>query len=283
MNSLFKESTIENIKMIKKWFLWAAVCILIGEVTIGAILILAQSFNDTIGKILGTFAVCAIMLFFGVNNFSRMEKGDRIVQGYALVSLICNFIWLTLAIMLIWEVEPFMEETRRYSHQLTGLAKMFSVAIDIAIMCFLVSNVWSIKETIKPVRPLKITAIFCALYCGIYYAVMTLGDVRNENDARWHALAGLAILTFIVMVCAASIVSKSGAKKAVKESNAGVGDINNEEMQVKIQAMVEKEVQERLKEEKKKAELNDMPSSEKNDGDTKNEEAIENKTNNEAS
>ena len=87
-NSLFSESTIETIKKVKKGFLWTAVCILIGEVIVGAILILAQSFNEVIGKLMGTFALCAVMMFFGVNNFSRMEKGDRIIQSFALVSLI---------------------------------------------------------------------------------------------------------------------------------------------------------------------------------------------------
>ena len=254
MNSLFKESTIENIKKIKKGFLWTAVCILIGEAIIGAILILVQSFNDVLGRVMGTFAACAIMLFFGVNNFSKMEKGDRIVQIFALVSLVFNFIWLILGIMLIWEVTPFVENTGKYSYQLTGLAKGLLVAINIAFMCFLVSNVWSIKETLKPVRPLKITAIICALYCGIYYAVMTLGDVRGVNDGRWHALTGLAVLTFIVMALAASIVSKSGAKKNEKNMDGGVSDVNNAEMQAKIQEMVEKEVQERLKKEKEEAE-----------------------------
>ena len=86
MSSLFKESTIEIIKAIKKGFLWTAVCILIGEVVLGAILILVGSFNETIGKLMGTFALCAIMMFFGVNNFSRMEKGDRIIITVTLAS-----------------------------------------------------------------------------------------------------------------------------------------------------------------------------------------------------
>lgn len=85
------------IKKTKKGFLWAAVCILIGEVVVGAILILIQSFDETIGKLMGTFALCAVMMFFGVNNFSRMEKHDRIVQSFALVGLISNITWLLLS------------------------------------------------------------------------------------------------------------------------------------------------------------------------------------------
>ena len=273
-NSLFSESTIETIKKVKKGFLWTAVCILIGEVIVGAILILAQSFNEVIGKLMGTFALCAVMMFFGVNNFSRMEKGDRIIQSFALVSLIGNIVWLLLSFLFVWEVVPYMEKTGLfYSYRLTALAKIFSVSLNIAFMSFLVSNVWSIEETLKPVRPLKITAIICALYCGIYAVVMTLGDVQSVNDARWYALTGLAVLAFIVMTCAAAIVSKSGKKKKDKES----GNVNKEEVQATIQEMVEKEVQERLKEERKKVELDatphlqsdDMPTSVSHDNDMK--------------
>lgn len=255
-NSLFSESTIETIKKVKKVFLWTAVCILIGEVIVGAILILAQSFNEVIGKLMGTFALCAVMMFFGVNNFSRMEKGDRIIQSFALVSLIGNIVWLLLSFLFVWGVVPYTEKTGLfYSYRLTAMAKIFSVSLNIAFMSFLVSNVWSIEETLKPVRPLKITAIICALYCGIYAVVMTLGDVQSVNDARWYALTGLAVLAFIVMTCAAAIVSKSGKKKKDKES----GNVNKEEVQATIQEMVEKEVQERLKEERKKVELDATP------------------------
>jgi len=259
MNSLFSESAIETIKKVKKIFLWIAVCILIGEVVLGAILILVQNFNETIGRLMGTFATCAVMMFFGVNNFSRMEKGDRIIQSFALVSLIGNIIWLLLSFLFIWNIVPYTESSGFLYYRMTGLAKVFSVAVDVAFMCFLVSNVWSIKETLKPVKPLKITAIVCALYCGIYSAVVTVGDVRSVNDARWYALAGLAGLAFLIMTIAASVVSKSGLKKNEKEANAGVGNVNDAEMQAKIQEMVEKEVQERLQAEKDKAGLDAMP------------------------
>lgn len=247
-NSLFNESTIEVIKRIKKGFLWTAVCILIGEVVTGAILILVQSFDATIARLMGTFALCGLMLFLGVNNFSLMEKKDRITQSFALVSLIGNIAWLLLSILFIWEVFPFVEMTGGtyyYSTHLTAMAKALLVAINIAFMCFFISNVWAIKETLKPVRPLKITAIICALYCGVYAIVVTLGEVQAVMDGRWYALAGLAGFAFIVMALAAEIVSRSGSKKE-REANQGVGDVSNAEVQAKIQEMVEKEVQARM-------------------------------------
>ena len=249
MKSLFNDSTIETIKRIKKGFLWTAVCILIGEVVVGAILIIIQSFDLTIGKLMGTFALCSLMLFLGVNNFSLMEKKDRIVQSFALTSLIGNIVWLLLAVLFIWEVLPFMEKdvsgVYYYSYHLSAMAKMLMVAINIAVMCFLISNVWAIEESLKPVKPLKITAIICALYCGIYAIVVTLGEVEAVIDGRWYGLAGLAGFAFVVMACAASIVSKCGLKKE-KEVDKGLNNVNNAEVQASIQEMVEREVQARM-------------------------------------
>ena len=237
MNSLFNDSAIETIKRIKKIFLWTAVSILIGEVVVCAILILAQNFNETIGRLMGSFAVCALMMFFGVNNFSRMEKGDRIVQSFALVSLIGNIIWLLLSFLFIWNVVPYMESLNKYPYySMSIVARIFVVAIDIAVMCFLISNIWSIKETVKPVRPLKITAIICALYCGIYSVVVTVGDVRSVMDQRWYALAGLAGFAFVIMGIAASTISNSGTKKGQGEVGAGVANIDKKEVQAKMLA-----------------------------------------------
>lgn len=255
MSSLFNESTTEKIKSIRKTFLWTAVCILIGEVIVGAILILAQSFNGTIGRLMSTFALCALALFIGVNNFSRMEKGEKLVQGFALAGFIANIIWLLLATLFIWEVMPLTENY--YSSRMTVMSKIMVAAIDAAIMCFFVSNVWSIEETVKPVRPLKITAIVCEIYCGTYAIIVTLGDIQTTLDSRWNALAGLAALAFIVMACAASIVSNSGKKKAEKATVKAPQD--SPEMQAAIKEMIEKEVQQRLAAEKAETEHDAVP------------------------
>ena len=259
MSSIFKESTIEKIKSIRKVFLWSAVCILIGELIVGAILILSQSFNLVIGKLMGTFALCAVVLFLAVSNFSKMEKGERVVQLFALISLVMNMVWLMLAILLIWEVVPSVEYVDGVSYYLSPrpsmMVKLMSVAINTGIGCFLISIVLSIKETVKPVRPLKIAALICELYCCIYAVVVTFGDITYMTDTRWYALAGLAGFAFIVMAIAAAIVSRSGGKK--NEDAAQV--IDKQAMQATIQEMVEKEVQERMKAEHEKAERDAMP------------------------
>lgn len=249
MSSLFSNSTINNIKDLKKIFLWVAVCILIGEVVVGAILILAQSFNLTIGKLMSTFGLCAVSLFVGVNNFSRMEKGDRIIQSFALASLIANITWLVLSILLLWEAIPYYPKEASFYYvvsETTMWAKLMTVAADVALSCFLISNVWSIEETVKPVRPLKITALICELYCGIYAVVMTFGDVKYVTDLRWSMLSVLMGLAFIVMAIAAVIVSRNGSKKIEKENDSKEKNMSDTEMQAKIQEMVEKEVQARM-------------------------------------
>lgn len=259
MSSIFKESTIEKIKSIRKVFLWSAVCILIGELIVGAILILSQSFNLVIGKLMGTFALCAVVLFLAVSNFSKMEKGERVVQLFALISLVMNMVWLMLAILLIWEVVPSVEHVNGVGYYLSTrpsmMVKLMSVAINTGIGCFLISIVLSIKETVKPVRPLKIAALICELYCCIYAVVVTFGDITYMTDTRWYALAGLAGFAFIVMAIAAAIVSRSGGKK--NEDTAQV--IDKQAMQATIQEMVEKEVQERMRVEREKAKRDAMP------------------------
>lgn len=250
MSSLFSNSTIEIIRKIKKVFLWAAACILIGEFVVGVILILAQTFDLSIGKLMGTFALCALSLFVGVNSFSVMEKGKSVAQGFALAGLIADLIWLVLAILMIWEVIPF-SEINRFMPSISVMAKILFIAIQMTVMCFCVSNVIMIEETLKPVKPLKITAIICALYCGIYAVVVTLGDYDVMLDTRWYILAGLAGLGFIVMTIAASIVSKSGRKHNAMNMAAGSINENDAIMQAKIQEMVEKEVNARLASEQK--------------------------------
>ena len=262
MSSLFSDSTIAKIKKYKKTFLWAAVCILIGELVVGVILILAHSFSETIGKLMATFGLCAVALFVGVNNFSRMEKGERLVQGFALTSLIANAIWLVLAILLIWELIPFMDVVKNsyssssysglypayhLSYVMTWAAKTMFVTVEIAFACFLISNVLAIAETEKPVKPLKITALICELYCGIYAIVLILGDISiNVFGSSWYQLAVLMGFAFVVMALAAAIISRNGAKKNEREKNVQNKNLNDADVQAKIQEMVEKEVQARM-------------------------------------
>ena len=266
MNSLLNDVAIEKIKILKKAFLWMAVCILIGEVVVGAFLILLQTFNLTIGKLMGTFALCAVALLIGVDNFTKMEKGEgRLVQSFALLSLVMNFVWLILAILLIWEIAPFMERGIRrcqycsYGYHATIVLKMMILAIDLAMTGFFISNVWDIKETVKPVRPLKITALICELYCGIYAAmVVFFNEDGSMFNTRWYALAGLMGFAFVVMTFAALTISRSGKKKNEEMTNSHKTDISDSEMQVKIQEMVEKEVQARLEVAQKASSANEV-------------------------
>ena len=266
MNSLLNDVAIEKIKILKKAFLWMAVCILIGEVVVGAFLILLQTFNLTIGKLMGTFALCAVALLIGVDNFTKMEKGEgRLVQSFALLSLVMNFVWLILAILLIWEIAPFMERGIRrcqycsYGYHATIVPKMMILAIDLAMTGFFISNVWDIKETVKPVRPLKITALICELYCGIYAAmVVFFNEDGSMFNTRWYALAGLMGFAFVVMAFAALMMSRSGKKNNEEMTNSHKTDISDSEMQVKIQEMVEKEVQARLEAAQKASSANEV-------------------------
>ena len=257
MNSLFSENAIDKMKRIRKVFLWAAVCILIGELIVGAILILSQSFDESIGRLMATFALCAVAMFISVNNFSRIEKGGSLIQGFAFTSLIMNVIWLVLSILLTWGILPNSERVFNGSYgstQMSIMAKMNLVAVAVSVACFFISNIWAIEETIKPVKPLKITAVVCELYCVLYVILVIMVGDSLTFDFRWGALALLAGLAFVIMAIAAAIVSNTGAKK-----NNGAVTMDEKKMQSTIQEMVEKEVQARLKAEREKVQSVEVP------------------------
>lgn len=260
MSSIISESTINKLKAVRKVFLWAGVCILIGELVLGAILILVGSSSETIVRIQLTFLVLAISLFIAINNFIRMEKGEPLTQGFALVSFLTNLISLILTILLIWGVINVIN-TGAYSYyssssSLSATGQVLLIALDLMAGCFWISNVLAIKETVKPVKPLKITALICMAYCTIYSVVVTASNMLFTGDLKLSSLYALASLAFVLTALVALIVSKTNKKK---EEKATVDMKNDKEVQSAIRDMVEKEVQERLAAEKKKAELDAMP------------------------
>ena len=106
-NSLFSEATLQKIQKTRKIFLKFAVWILIAELVLGAILILTGSWGIEVGRIQGTFLILALILFVSVNNFIRIEKGNKTIQVFALVGFIGNLIWGIFAFLLMWEIVPF--------------------------------------------------------------------------------------------------------------------------------------------------------------------------------
>ena len=106
-SSLFNEETLQKIQKTRKVFLKFAVWILIAELVFGAILILTGSWDVAVGRIQGTFLILALILFVNVNNFIRIEKGNKTTQIFALVGFIGNLIWGIFAFLLMWEIVPF--------------------------------------------------------------------------------------------------------------------------------------------------------------------------------
>ncbi len=100
-NSLFNEDTLQKIQKTRKIFLKFAVWILITELVFGAILILTGSWDIAVGRIQGTFLILALILFVNVNNFIRIEKGNKATQIFALVGFISNLIWGVFAFLLM--------------------------------------------------------------------------------------------------------------------------------------------------------------------------------------
>lgn len=102
--SLFSQKALSNVKKAHKAFLWVATMIMIISLLLGVVLIFTDTENEMFGKIQGTFFILAVAVFICVNNFIRIEKGNRAIQGFALTGFLANIVWLVLGILMIWGV-----------------------------------------------------------------------------------------------------------------------------------------------------------------------------------
>lgn len=270
-DNLFKPEQIEKIKNLRKIFLRTAVWILIGELALGAVLILTQSWDVSVGKIQGTFLILALVLFVSVNNFIRMEKGDKKMQIFASIGFVSNMIWALFAILLLWEALPFyweeeVRETSEYArmgyysyteYHMTFWAMLMTVSICSAAAGFWISNIMAIKETIKIVKPLKITAIVCIAYGWIYGVISTVAELDYSDVPQLHQLSALAGVAFVATALAAYIISRTNDKN--RKGSEGKHVKSEEELRAEIEEkvrreMIEKEVREKYEAEKKESE-----------------------------
>lgn len=263
-NSLFDEDTLQKIQKMRKIFLKFAVWILIAELVFGAILILTGSWDIAVGRIQGTFLILALILFVNVNNFIRIEKGNKATQIFALVGFISNLIWGIFAFLLMWEIVPFhwteeIMQTNSYSghsypstkYHMTFYAIIMLISAYAAAGGFWVSNIMSIKETIKLVKPLKITAIACVLYLWVFGTIITPIEPEFKDVEKMYQLAGLAGLAFGITALAALIISRTNKKKNVEPKSTQSVYKTEAELRAEIEEkvrreMIEKEVRARI-------------------------------------
>ena len=161
-NSLFNEDTLQKIQKTRKIFLKLAVWILIAELVLGAVLILTGSWDIAIGRIQGTFLILALILFVSVNNFIRIEKGNKIIQIFALMGFVSNLIWGIFTFLLMWEIVPFhwTEEIMRTSsysgysypstkYHMTFYAIIMLIASYAAAAGFWISNIIASEKVLS--------------------------------------------------------------------------------------------------------------------------------------
>lgn len=263
-NSLFNEDTLRKVQKTRKIFLKFAVWILIAELVLGAVLILTESWNVAISRIQWTFLILALILFASVNNFIRIEKGNKTIQIFALMGFVSNLIWGIFAFLLMWEIVPFhwVEETMQASsysgysysstkYHMTFYTMIMLIASYAAAAGFWISNILSIKETIKLVKPLKITAVVCVAYLWIFGTIITPIEPEFEDVEKLYQLAELAGLAFGITALAALIISKTNKKK-VAESNTTMNGVSTQftpkteaELRVEIEEKVRREMMEK--------------------------------------
>lgn len=255
---LFNNKALQKIQTARKIFLKFAVWILIAELVFGAIMILTESWDVAVGRIQGTFLILALVLFVSVNNFIRIEKGDKTMQAFALIGFIGNLIWGVFAFLLMWEIVPFhwTEEIMRTSgylsysypytrYHMTVYAIIMLISAYAAAGGFWISNVISIKETIKLVKPLKITAIFCIAYLWIFGTIITPIEPEFKDVEKLYQLAGLAGLAFSITVLAALIISRTNKRKVVEPKSTQFASKTESELRAEIEEKVRREMLEK--------------------------------------
>ena len=248
MSSIFKESTIGKISKIKKGFLWTAVCLLIGIFVLGAINILIGQSVDIITKALLTMVVLSFVLFVGVNNCIRMEKGDNVIQALALMGLITGILAAILGILMIWEMMP--------TNTSLIWAKVLSIFSSLAGAGFWISNVMSIKETVKVVKPLKIVSIICEIYVAIYAIAVVLSDYSIATGTpTLTALSGFLGFAFVVMALAAWIISRTTDKKQAAASASTTTSVNAPKTDAELRAEIEEKVRREMIEKEVRAKM----------------------------
>ncbi len=209
----------------------------------------------TSGKIHGTFLVLASILLIGVNNFIRVEKGNKIIQIFALISFVSNLIWAIFAILLLWKIIPFYwtEEVMRTSssmaytypytvHHMTSYAIIMLTFAYAAAGGFWISNIMSIKETVKLVKPLKITAILCVAYLWIFETIITPIEHEFEDTKKLYQLAGLAGLAFGITALAALIISRTNRTKTIESKSVQSVQKTEAELRAEIEEKVRREM-----------------------------------------
>ena len=187
------------------------------------------------------------------------------------MGLVTGILAAILGVLLVWEVVPLYDVTTEncvsprnnpnycnyvglsaYSVVLSAWAKILSVLASLAGAGFWLSNVMSIKEVIKVVKPLKITSIVCEAYCTIYAVVLVFISSSeiygNETLTRMTALSGLAGFAFVVTALAAWIISRtSGKKQAV--ADAGGASVSSNVVAPKTDAELRAEIEEKVRKE----------------------------------
>lgn len=259
--SFFNEDTLVKIQKTRKIFLKFAVGILIAELAFGAVLILTGFWDLAIGRIQGTFLIFALILFLGINSFIRLEKGNKIIQTFALIEFISSLVFGVFAFLLMWEIVPanWMEEitkissynSRSYTTTVSHMT-FWTIAMLVASYAtaagFCIANIMSIKTTIKAVKPLKITAIICTFYLWIFGTIITIIQPEFSDVEKLYQLSGLAGLALVITTLAASIISKANKNK--QENVARIVNGNNLSQNIpKTEAEIRAEIEEKVRRE----------------------------------
>ena len=138
--------------------------------------------------------------------------------------------------------------------------KILSVLASLAGAGFWISNVMSIKETVKVVMPLKVASVICETYVAIYAIVAVFSNLEVVTNAPELAtLTGFLGFAFVAMAVTAWIISKTTGKKQASEALANVPK-TDEELRAEIEEKVRREMIEKEVRAKMEAEMSGQES-----------------------
>ena len=257
MKSIFDDQTLSKFKKIREICLKVFVGILIAEVVLWAIIILAQQSNEIVRNFQSTFLTLAVALFVLILDFRCIEKGRRLAQILALVSLATFGIWVVMQLLMTWGAFEMYDDKGFF-----GIGTRLSIfgKIGSVISCAMYASMFGalvskIEENGGPIKPLKITALICMAYIWAFMTIVSINGDLTHDYGPAVSLCGLAVLAFIVLWIAAAVISRSNRKDKIDHAvNASQNVKNEAKTQDEIKALVEKEVQERLAEERAKME-----------------------------
>lgn len=238
------DSSIAKILKNKKIFIQLIVWSIVAQAIFGVIIIVTQNWTVLLGKIQAILVILTISAIFCLLNFEQMESKDKLVRSLGFFSFSFTLITMVLWILATLEIFPMYSYSNSYYMGLSILAKILYISAVLTVSTFLISKFLIIKEIATSIRPLKYTAITCALYGAVFLIVELLGDFTiTRATPIFIELFGFAMGIMVLSGIVVGVISSSASKKQKQVKQPKTDEEIRMEVEEKVRReMIEKEV-----------------------------------------